>query len=76
VGIGPWPSCGLKGCLLPATFKWETIEDGRPISVFLCPLHIWEIKKCLAEIASVREEERAFLEQNEGPFDPPATIGD
>lgn len=74
MGLGQWPSCGLKGCTAPALFKMEMVEDERPISVYLCFFHITEIKECLNAIASVREEERALLEQedaNAGHAGPP-----
>ena len=67
MGLGPWPSCGLTGCTAPALFKWETVEDERPISVFLCFFHITEIRECLNTIASVRKEERAALLEQENP---------
>lgn len=62
MGLGPWPSCGVMGCGVPALFKMEFVEDGRPIWIHLCFVHIFEIKECLDTIAAVREEERALLE--------------
>jgi len=48
-------------------FKWEMVEDGQPMAVFLCLVHIMEIKECMATIASVREQEKALEQQEEIP---------
>lgn len=43
------------------------IEDGKPITAYLCIIHIVEIRECMATIASVREEEKALEQQQENP---------
>lgn len=63
MGYGPWPSCGVSGCLAPALFKVEMTEGGAPITVWLCPFCIKEIKECMATIAEVREKDQALLDE-------------
>lgn len=65
--VSLWPTCALRGCGWPALAKVEMVEEGRPISVYLCPVHILEIKECLEAIASAREEERLLYADHENP---------
>ena len=60
-----WPSCAKKGCPWPATFKVQMENDAGPFSAHLCLFCIIEVKRCLAELSAVGEEQLRLLEQEE-----------
>jgi hypothetical protein len=69
VGLGSWPACGMKGCVIPPICKVEHVEGGVPISAFLCFIHIFRARECIAEMAALQaqERERERLEAPDGP---------
>lgn len=55
--FGLWPSCAYRDCPWPAVCQLRNVKDGEKITVDLCPVHLLEAQKAIAEMEEVRRIE-------------------
>jgi hypothetical protein len=71
-----WPSCAWKDCGWPGILKVEHVEEGEPITAFLCVWHILKARQCIVQMTALARHDRELgdgspeagrLEQKELP---------